>query len=130
MSKSLSSVRKSSFSSVQKSEGRIDKLMVSLDDLLLDMVDETVKQVFREPGAKAIYSYIENECHLKREEIAKKPEVFSADLKRLLGSGSQVIEQMILRNLYRRLELEFTVREGYGFSDYIKELRRLAVVKG
>ncbi|MGD8506606.1 MAG: hypothetical protein PVF15_08090 [Candidatus Bathyarchaeota archaeon] len=129
MTRSFSAVKKSSFSSVQKSEGRIDKLMVSLDDLLLDMVDETVKQVFREPGAKAIYNYIENECHLKREEIAKKPEVFSADLKRLLGSGSQMIEKMILKNLYRRLELKFTVKEGYEFSDYIKELRKLAVVK-
>lgn len=130
MTRRLSAVEKSTVSSHRKSEGRIGKLMVNLDDLLLDMVDETVKNVFREPGAKAIYNYIENECHLRREEIAEKPEVFSADLRRLLGSGSQMIEKMILKNLYRRLELKFTVKEGYGFSDYIKELRKLAVVKG
>jgi len=100
-----------------------------LDDLLLSVVDETMLQVFREAGTKAIYDYLENNIHLKREEIAEKPEVFSAGLERLMVSAAQMIEKMILRNLYRRLGLEFVEKKGYEFSDYIKELRKSAVVK-
>jgi len=96
----------------------------SLDDLLLSVVDETMKQVFREAGTKVIYSYMENKCHLKLEEVAEKPQVFSAGLKRLLNSAGPVIEKMILKNLYRKLELEFVEKKDYEFPDYIKELRK------
>ncbi len=96
----------------------------SLDDLLLDVVDETLKEVFREEGTKAIYDYLENRCHLKREEIAEKPEVFSAGLEKLMVSAAQVIEKMILRNSYSKLGLRFREKEGYEFSDYVKKLRK------
>jgi len=98
--------------------------MKALDDLLINVVDETLRQVFREEGTKAIYAFIKNNCHLKQEEIAEKTEVFSADLKRLLSSGAPVVEKMILKNLYSKLELKFEERKGYEFSDYIKELRK------
>lgn len=93
-----------------------------LDDLLLDTVDETVKQVFKEIGAEAIYNYLEKVCGLRREEIAKKPEIFSACLERLLGSGASLIESLILKDLYRKLELEIEEKKGYEFSECIKEL--------
>lgn len=103
---------------------KISKRTGSLDDLLLSVVDETMKQVFREAGAKVIYDFLENHSYLKREEIADKPEVFSAGLERLLSSGAPVTEKLILKNLYRRLGLKFEEKEGYAFSDYIKELRK------
>jgi len=96
----------------------------SLDDLLFSVVDETMKQVFRDVGTKVIYDYLANNSHLKLEEIAEKPEVFSAGLEKLLVSGAPVIEKMILKNLYRRLGLKFREKEGYEFSDYIRELRK------
>lgn len=96
----------------------------TLDDLLLKMVDATMKHVFTEAGTEVIYSYLGNSTNLKREEIAEKPEVFSAGLERLLGSGAPVIEILILKNLYRKLGLKFEAKKGYEFSDYVKELRK------
>jgi len=101
----------------------------TLDDLLLKVIDDTMREVFRETGTEVICSFLENNCHLKREEIAEKTEVFSTGLKKLLGSGAQVIEKLILKNLYSRLELKIEEKKGYAFSDYIKELRKGAVVK-
>ena len=95
----------------------------SVDDLLLSAVDETLRQVFKEAGTKVIYGYITNKCHLKREEIAKKPEIFSAGLESLLVSAARVIENLILRKLYRKLGLKFEEKKGYEFSEYIKELK-------
>jgi len=98
--------------------------METLDDLLLKVIDETLRQVFRETGTKVIYDYLTNNSHLKREEIAEKPEVFSAGLERLMVSAAPVIEKSILKNLYHKLGLKFEENEGYEFSDYIKELKK------
>ena len=103
--------------------------METLDDLLLKVVDETLRQVFREAGTEVIYGFLENNSHLKREEIGEKPEVFSAGLERLMVSAAEVIEKSILKNLYLKLGLKFVEKEGYEFSDYIEELRKGAVVE-
>lgn len=116
--------KRSSASSGAKTECKIGKRMAGLDGLLLEAVDETIKYVFREAGAKAIYKYIENNCHMKREEIPKKPEVFSAGLEKLLGSGTPVLQQLILKKLCCKLELKHEEKEGYDFTDYIKELAK------
>ena len=106
-----------------KREEKLHERKERLDNLLLNAVDETLKEVFKGAGAEVIYNFMENKCHLKREEIAEKPEDFSADLKRLMVSAASVIEKMILENLYSKLRLEFEEKQGYEFSDYIKELR-------
>jgi len=101
----------------------------SVDDLLFSAADKTVKQVFRKEGPKVIYDYLENNSHFKLEEIGEKPEVFSAGLERLLGSGATVIKKLILKNLCPKLRLEYEEKEGYRFSDYVKELNRSALAK-
>jgi hypothetical protein len=111
-------------------EDRVCETKGKLADLLLSAVNETVKQIFKEAGAEVIFSFIEKQCHLKLEEIVKKPEVFSAGLRRLTVSATSVIEKMILENLYSKLNLRFAVKDGYEFSDYIKELRRNKDVEG
>jgi len=98
--------------------------METLDDLLLKMVDETMREVFSGAGSKVICDFLQNNCHLKPEEIAEKTEIFSAGLRRLLGSGALVIENLILKNLYSKLGLKIEDKKGYGFSDYIKEVRK------
>ena len=98
--------------------------METLDDLLLKVIDDTMREVFRETGTKVICDFLQNNFHLKREEIAEKPEVFSAGLERLMGSGAPVIKKLILKNLYSKLELKFEEKKDYEFSDYVKELRK------
>ena len=88
-----------------------------------EAVDETLKQIFKEDGAKVIYEFLENHSRLKLEEAADKPEVFSASLERLMVSAARVIEKLILKNLYSRLGSKFEEKKGYKFSDYIMELR-------
>ena len=87
-------------------------------------VDETLNYVFKEAGAEAIYSFLEKKCQLQRNEIPEKPGVFSKSLKRLLGSAAPVIESMIVKNLYGKFGVDFEKKAGYGFADYLVELRR------
>ena len=117
-------VKKSSISSGTKREGKSSKGKEKLDNMLLEAVDETMKQIFRDDATKVIYDYLANNSHLNPEEIAEKPQAFSAGLDGLLGSAAPVIENLILKNLYSKLKLKFEEKKSYKFSDHIKELRK------
>jgi hypothetical protein len=95
-----------------------------LDNMILSATDETLKFIFKEAGAKAIYNYLEKKCQLKREEIAQNPRTFSTGLKMLLSSAAPMVENLILKDLHHKLHLKFEEKKGYTFSDCIKELRR------
>jgi len=116
-------VEKSSVRARAKRRGKHKKEARSLNNLLPDAVDETLKHIFKEEGANFIFHYLENKRRLNRIRIAEEPEAFSVGLERILGSAAPVIEKMILKNLYSKLELKFKEKEGYKFSDYVKDLK-------
>ena len=93
------------------------------DDFFAEIIDETLKQIFKEDGVKVIYDFLKNNSNLSIKDLANKPEVFSSQLQKLMVSAAQVIEQLILKNLYTARGLEFKEKKGYKFSDYIWELR-------
>jgi hypothetical protein len=94
-----------------------------LDGLLPLVIDETIRQIFKEEGTKAIYDCLASSSLLKWEEIAQNPEVFSSGLEKLLGSAAPVVERLILKNLYLKLGLRFKEKKGCRFPDYVKELK-------
>ena len=94
-----------------------------LDDFFAETIDETLKQIFKEDGVKVIFEFLENNSNLSLKDLANKPEVFSAQLQKLMVSAAQVVEQLILKNLYAAQGLDFEEKKGYTFSDYIRELR-------
>ena len=90
--------------------------------LLLDVIDETLRQIFIAEDVEVIYCYLRKKFDLKPEDIPEKPEVFSEGLEDLLGS-IQPIERLILERLCSKLQLKFTEKRNYTFSDHIKKLR-------
>jgi len=95
-----------------------------VDDLLLETIGDVLRQVFGENSAKIILRNMKKSHSLKWEEIPKRAQVFSDALRNLLGSGGVIIEDLVLETLYSKLELKFEWKKGYGFSDYIRELRK------
>ena len=89
-----------------------------------DIVDDSLKQVFKKEGAKVIYDFLEKQAQLKLEDVANKPEVFSDNLAKLMLSAATIIEKLILKNLYSGLGIKFEEKKGYKFADYIKDARR------
>ncbi len=88
-----------------------------------NVVDDTLKQVFKEDGTKVIYDYLEKQAHLKLQDAANKPEIFSDSLKKLMLSAATIIEQHILKNLYSKQGLEYEEKPEFTFSDHINKLR-------
>jgi len=110
-----------SYTMIEKKDKEDDE---KLNNILLEAIDETLKEVFKEVGANVIYDFLENSYHLNSEEIVEKSEIFASGLDNLLGSGASVVEKLILKNLHRKLELEYEEKESLEFSNCIKKLRR------
>jgi len=98
--------------------------LTCVDGLLLETIGDVLKQVFGKSSAKVLLRHMKKSYSLNWEEIPKRAQVFADALRNILGSsGGVIIEDLILETLYSKLELEFKWKKGYGFSDYVKELR-------
>ena len=93
------------------------------DESLLNIVDRELKKIFGEMATLIIYGYLENNLSLKHEDIPHKIKVFAKGLDSFLNSGAQVIEQMILKNLYSSFGVDYKPIEDHSFVDYVKELK-------
>ncbi len=98
------------------------KINEDLDAILLDVIDETFRQIFGGVNVQLIYDSFERNCRLKREEIVGKPHAFSSCLESLLGSAAPAIERLIIKNLYHRLGIEHVEKEGIRFPDFMNEV--------
>jgi hypothetical protein len=85
---------------------------------LVQAVDEALL-VPGEIVRTAIYERIERSYHVRREEIPEKLETFHRALQELLGAGGKVMEKLIVRNLYRRLKLNFTPHPEWTLIEYV-----------
>jgi PAS domain S-box-containing protein len=99
------------------------------DSVLLDVVDETLTQIFKEVGVPVIYASFEQNCQLKREDIPKRPDAFTACLEELLSSAAIVVEKLIVKNLYHRFGSEYMEPAIFSFPDRVKELKKMCASK-
>ena len=91
--------------------------------ILLQAVDDGLSV----PGdivKAAIYDRIERSYRLKREEIPEKLEAFHSALEDLLGDSTKVVERLISRSLYNRLELPFVPHEDWTLLDYVGHAKK------
>jgi hypothetical protein len=92
-----------------------DVLLQSIDDGLL-VPGEIVRA--------AIYDRVERSYQIRREEIPEKLELFHKALRDLLAAGGEVLERLIAKNLYRRLDLNFNQHENWTLLDYVDEAKK------
>ena len=95
-------------------------MLKSIDDVLTEVVGETNTQI--------IYDYLERKsCPIS--EICQKLEVFSFELRTLLGSGrgqmlgcAGVLEKTVLEVLCYRIDIAYNPART-DFPEYVGELR-------
>ena len=84
------------------------------DALLSVKMYDVMKETFGESASTLIYSLMERQTSLKREEIGKKIEAFQTYLKRLVGpEATQIILATGLKQLYGELRREYEEVEKY-----------------
>jgi hypothetical protein len=95
---------------------------IDLVKVLLEAVDEGLL-VPGEIVRAAIYERLERSYQVERGEIPEKLETFHLALEDLLDKSGKVMEKLIAKSLYRRLELNFTQHDGWTLIDYVNHAK-------
>jgi len=85
-------------------------------------VDEGLT-VLGESLKAAIYFHVGERGSVRREEIPERLQEFTRSLREIFGAGGAVIERLIAKQLYRKLELKFQERHGYGLVEYVEDAK-------
>ena len=95
-----------------------------LSNYVIDhIIEKSLKQAFGEASARLIYDQLERNHHLTREDIPKNLEMFFSSIEEMYGFGAKVLKRTVLKKLHTKLGLKYEEKEGYNFSDYIRELK-------
>ncbi len=96
------------------------------EEMLNKAVDRTLNKVFGSTATSIIYTHLEDNYAIRKNEIARKLESFSQAMQEYLNSGAAVVEKEILENFYSGLGLFQRVElEGTRNNEFIERLRTL-----
>jgi hypothetical protein len=98
------------------------------DELLVRVIDETIRYCLGDVNALILYDYLERKaCPLN--EIPEKPEVFSMELRNMLGVGrrqilgaASILEEIIVQALCQKLGIPFE-NGPVVFADHVRKLK-------
>ncbi len=85
-------------------------------------VENVMLDVFGEKTLSKIRLILRDSYYLEWQDIPEKSEAFSSALKEILGKGAQIIEDLVVENLYNSYGRELHWRKDFSFSDYILSL--------
>jgi len=80
-------------------------------------------QVLGETASEMTFLHLERYRGLKKAEIPRNIEEFGSALTELLGSGTCLLEKLVIKLLYSKLQLECEKSE-LRFADQVEGLRR------
>ena len=99
------------------------------DNLVVQVVEETLNYCLGEVNAMVIHNYM-NERNLPFNEITDKPELFSEELRKILGFGSRqilcaasVLEDAIIDLLCKKLKITLDYKKPVNFPFQITKVR-------
>jgi len=97
--------------------------MLKLEKLILETVNEVIRNVFDDEIADMLLSYLNEYNHLSIDERLR---LFDETLPKILGSGAVIIEDLILETLYSKIGIKLKRREK-NFVESVNDLRLVKV---
>ena len=99
--------------------------MKRFGELLSDALSGTMSQIFGDSASELIYTLLERQTCLKRQEAGANIEAFHAYVKKLAGSEiAQIILSVSLKGLCVKLQREYEQVESYfSFLDELYEMK-------
>ena len=95
--------------------------MSQFNDILTGTIDEVVRNIFKDKTAKVILQYLEEGIPGKIDDEVQS---FANSLPEILGSGSVIIEDLILETLHSKLGLKSKLRKEYSFTEQVGKLKK------
>lgn len=95
--------------------------MLSFEDTVKQTIKEIIRNVFEDDEVvESIFQYFQKASSNVMDENAQ---ILTDTLPKILGSGSIIIEDLILETLYSKYNLDLIRRKDYRFADYLTDLR-------
>jgi len=76
---------------------------VNFRNFFLESVDNTFKSVLGESGTHVVYQFLENKWKLPKSNIGDKIDLFNEGLENLLGTGGNVLQKELLKDVCSKL---------------------------
>lgn len=95
----------------------------NFNDVLQVTIKETLLGIFGEKSMKTIFKTMEKVHSVRLDDVSSKIHTFDVALKDILGTGHQIVEDMILENLFDKTGQVFEYRENFSFSDYVNSIK-------
>ncbi|MBS7625269.1 MAG: hypothetical protein QW502_02720 [Candidatus Bathyarchaeia archaeon] len=91
--------------------------------IISEVAEEVMLNIFGRKALNGIIRAMREKYLLDLSEMPERPYIFSEALRRIIGVGSVIVEDLIIENLHARVGLEFRWKKGYGFTEYINEIK-------
>jgi hypothetical protein len=113
-------------------------LQTRFDELLSEAIDEELCSL-GEPIKNYLYSHLENNYGVQKQDIPKEINVFSKMLHRIFGLGASRLEIKFMEKLYVKIKVKIEWPEGnwskwiendISFLAYVEEMRQSFMVSG
>lgn len=73
--------------------------------IFLEVIDETFSYSLGEKATTVVYSHLEHKFNLKKQQIPNQINVFTKALQGIFGSGSAVLEALLMKKLHERVNV-------------------------
>jgi len=88
------------------------------DETLRWSIQDAIRNILGESGLEAVCSIL----HL--DELAKNPEEFHSQMDRIFGRGVLAIEAVVVKALFRRLNLRYVESGFFEFERCVNQAKR------
>jgi hypothetical protein len=101
---------------------------INFDDILVKTIKEVLENVFDKNTALTLlqYTLLQYIGENDKGKFDTRVQCFSDSLHKILGNGATIIEDLILENLFSKLNVELKWRKDYAFVDYVHLLSKEA----
>jgi len=90
------------------------------EKLLLVAVDEGLSSL-GESSRQAIYSYLDRNFRIKKQEIPKKIEAFAGAIENIFGQGASLLEILIMQKLHDKVgqQIQWQTSKDLTLAEYV-----------
>jgi hypothetical protein len=98
--------------------------------LLFEAIDEGLSSM-GESSKQAIYFHLKKGFNVDKHEIPRKIEDFARGIERIFGSGANVLEILIMKNLYEKAgrTVQLLAPKDFEFIEYVAATKRSFTVE-
>lgn len=104
-----------------------DEIEEETNKIISEVAEEVMLNIFGKKALNSILRVMREKYFLDLSEMPERPYIFSEALRRIIGIGSIIIEDLIIENLHARVGLEFRWKKGYSFTEYINEIKSFII---